>query len=307
MTRAKAITEDLGEARRILLAARAEEGMAGLDPQPLADLLYQRWFHGAATNSVCIYPHAGAYRAAAVAEAGLEPGWTVTAILPDAAPGTISASRGAEHRLVQPPAYAPVAGSRLTVRSGDAVRVSPVVEALHGGFWHVWSSGWRALLPEALRRLYFNVTPGAELGFVRTCVARAPDTESWALKILAGPHEEGRRDVAVFYFDRQADLDAAWVVALRAAVEPHLSPGTPPLAAPLAAGIAWADDPGGGVSFGQVRCRLLAWAATEAPEALASADAWLAAVEHRFSEAGLSLQSPERAAQDLARGPARAG
>ena len=62
---------------------------------------------------------------------------------------------------------------------------------------------------------------------------------------------------------------------------------------PLAPGLAFAEDPGGGESFGVHRCLLLADAAVMAAErGLTAPDDRLDVVRERFAEAGISLDTP---------------
>ena len=63
-----------------------------------------------------------------------------------------------------------------------------------------------------------------------------------------------------------------------------LRDGTPPWTRPLARGVSWADDPGGGESFGLHRCRLAA-------EGLGSGEG----VDAAFRAAGLDPLRPHLA------------
>ena len=62
---------------------------------------------------------------------------------------------------------------------------------------------------------------------------------------------------------------------------------------PLAPGLAFAEDPGGGESFGAHRCLLLAEAAVTAAErGLGAPEDRLEVVRERFAEAGTTLDAP---------------
>ena len=62
---------------------------------------------------------------------------------------------------------------------------------------------------------------------------------------------------------------------------------------PLAPGVAFAEDPGGGESFGEHRCLLLAEAVVTAAErGLGGAEDRLEVVRERFAEAGTTLDAP---------------
>ena len=57
-------------------------------------------------------------------------------------------------------------------------------------------------------------------------------------------------------------------------------------------GLAFAEDPGAGTSFGEHRCRLLAEAAWSEPAALADPRRFYASVFETFRNAGLDLAQP---------------
>jgi len=89
-----------------------------------------------------------------------------------------------------------------------------------------------------------------------------------------------------------------WVVAgildgLPAEVLKQLKPSVPLFAKPLRPGIAVADDPGGGQSFGMNRCGILAEAMVQAwHRGESRPEAQLAIVEARFADYGLTLDRP---------------
>lgn len=279
------------EGARIVLRDVRRTASAWRDARGLADLLYTRWYH--VTSDVYRqYPDLGAYRAAYALGAGLVPGWRVVAPRPDAAPGAIIAEADGEQRLVYPTDYAPADATRLGVAPGDAILLTTRIDDVSGGFWHVWSPAWRVTPPEQLVRVYFRVATGHETAFVARVSAHAPRGETWSLKVLAGTHSAGRADAAVLYLDRNHGIRAGWVTSLVTAVAPLLEDGAPPLTALITAGVAWADDPGGGVSFGEHRCRVLAAAAHAQPAALDSARSWRRAAAESFAREGLDLARP---------------
>jgi hypothetical protein len=276
------------DAARALLAGRALTPPDKDSPDPLAALLYDRWFHGT-TGEARAYPEAAAYRAVALAARPFEPGWSLVAVL-EGAPGAIHARRGTTSREVPPLFWAPVAADRLRPAAGDALLLSPWRSAEQGGFWHLWPPVWPARPPRQLSRWYFRIAKGAEPGFAATLAAAAPLDRAWAVKLLCGEHLAGRRDTAVLY---APIAGAAWLDALLAALAPCLAPGEgPPFTEAVAPGICRADDPGTGQSFGQHCCALLAAAARARPEALADPQAWRAAAAARFAAEGLSFDRP---------------
>ena len=284
-------------ARLVLLEARASHMSAWEDAGALAELLYLRWYHQA-TEARRLFPDAAAYRAAHTLGAGLEAGWRVTALQPAAGPGAILAERGAEQRLVRPPDYAPATANRLRVTPGDPVLITARIDELHGAFWHLWSVAWRKRSPDRLLRVYFQVAPRHEATFVARFAAAAPNTQAWTMKILAGAQPAGRSDAAVLYLDREGGIGAEWVVTLIDRVASLLDAGGPPLTAPLAPGVAWAEDPGDGKSFGEDRCGRLAGAALANPAALEQTAAWEGAVAQAFARDGLAVAQPHLSQTD---------
>jgi hypothetical protein len=285
------MSADAVEAARLVLAGALPFAEPGPDGDPLARLLYDRWFH-ATTGARRRYPEPSAYRAIALAARPFEPGWTVEAPLPGAA-GAVRLRRGGRVREAPPLAWAPAEAPRIAPAPGAAALAAPLRDGPQGGFWHLWSPVWPARQPRGLRRWYLQVADGGEAGVAAMLAAHAPAERAWAAKLLSGEHLTGRRDVAVFYAPIESD---GWLETLFDTLAPQLSdrPG-PPFTEPLRPGIARAEDPGGGLSFGQHRCQLLAAAARGRPEALGSPAAWRDAVARRFVAEGLRLDAPWRA------------
>jgi hypothetical protein len=83
------------------------------------------------------------------------------------------------------------------------------------------------------------------------------------------------------------------LVDLYPAFAPALSGLVPALTKPLAPGVAFAEDPGTGDSFGLHRCFLIADGIVRAAEAgRASPTEQVETVAERFAENGLSLERP---------------
>jgi hypothetical protein len=114
------------------------------------------------------------------------------------------------------------------------------------------------------------------------------------LELPDDPARYGRRDAAGLVLAR-GDFPAA-VKLLRPllrALGPHLADGAPALTKPLARGLAVAEEPGDGRSFGVHRCGLLAEAVVTAGERRQRGAAErLALVGERFAAAGLTLGAP---------------
>jgi hypothetical protein len=113
-------------------------------------------------------------------------------------------------------------------------------------YWHIGPRGAIDLVAELTRELN-----GAEIGF--------------RMKVLDHPRRYERCDAAVVYLGRASIAAAA--DALRRArdrVADDLRPSTPALTKPLFPGIALAEDPSDGESFGMSRCSIVARALVNA-------------------------------------------
>lgn len=279
----------LARARRLLIDA-AEESPAAR--------LYARWFHDD-SDALHEYPGGTAYHSAILDPDRFEGGWTALAPLAGMTAG-VTVERAGESREVWPPGCAPAARGRLRLDAGDELLVDPLAGGVANGFWHLWSVGWRRRVPERLQRLYLALAPGLELEAARRFARLADPADTWSVKFLTGLHRAGRRDPAVLYLDLSQPLASGWVGALAETLAGLLDGTPPPFTRQIGRGLAWAEDPGGGVSFGEHLCRLLA-AAAEAPRALDDEGSWRGAVEREFRSAGLDPERPEICA--AARGP----
>jgi len=158
----------------------------------------------------------------------------------------------------------------------------------------------------ALARVYVNVTSAAAPGLVaaltrRLNLARTP----FRLKVLADPRAYGRCDAAILYVgEHDASSALEQTLVATTALRPPVASRVPALTRPVAPGVAFAEDPGDGRSFGESRCRLLAEAVLEASaEGVTSAAARLGVVARRFAECGIDLERPHlRAGSRLAVG-----
>ena len=108
------------------------------------------------------------------------------------------------------------------------------------------------------------------------------------------PRLYDRCDSAVVYFPRADALRARKMLrGLHAAVAERLGPQVPAFTRRLAGGVGLAEDPGGGLSFGQSRCHLLADGLIRAHERGATAVASrVDVVRETFEEQGLDPDAP---------------
>jgi hypothetical protein len=129
-------------------------------------------------------------------------------------------------------------------------------------------SGHASLGNTPLMRLYWHLMPEAAVPFVASVTkhlnfARVP----FRVKVLNAAEAYCRADAGVLYLEprwyrRSADLLAGIYRDVRTVLRTE----TPMFARPLQIGLAVAEDPANGLSFGQDRCRIVARALLEAFE-----------------------------------------
>lgn len=142
-----------------------------------------------------------------------------------------------------------------------------------------------------LVRFYFHLTPAAAVRWIAELTRRLNAAGvAFRAKALSDPAAYLRADAGVLYVSRQ-DLGRVMEVlpGLYDAVAPDLRRSVPMFTKRLAPGLAVAEDPGDGRSFGQHRCQLVAEGLVRAFGNGAEASAAIAA---RFSEAGLDVARP---------------
>jgi hypothetical protein len=115
-------------------------------------------------------------------------------------------------------------------------------------------------------RLYWHLTANAARSFI-SLVTTTFNRERipFRAKVLTNPSDYFRADSGVLYVPKRL-FSGCWDLVLR--IHSQLGDGlrhsVPMFTEVVAPGVAWADDPSGGLSFGQSRCRVLAnalWAA----------------------------------------------
>jgi len=132
-------------------------------------------------------------------------------------------------------------------------------------------------------RAYWHLCREGALPAVRALRLLDEQGLSYHFKVLNDPGQFVRCDAAVLYAPRESMGDPALAAFCRA-LAPWLRPGTPAFARPVAKGVALADDPGGGESFGLHRCRLAAQGLLAAQR---DGRDRLAAMEEELRKAGL--------------------
>lgn len=176
---------------------------------------------------------------------------------------------------------------------------------LQPGFFFVFSAAdvaWDE--PYSMMRFYWNVTAEGAPELLARLAGRLNRFQvPFRYKTLTAPEGYDRYDSAVLFVAKRWFHAAAEVAAeAHAALDGRIAEGTPLFAKPLARGLAVAEDPSNGESFGMSRCRLLAEALWSAwSRGLHDSRSRLAEVDRTFTSLGLSLERPwlNRSSADL--------
>ena len=241
---------------------------------PVAEWLYPRWWCGADEASIALGRDpliGGRLEAARRSATPVDTAYLVLAS--DAAQvvaaGTSTASRG---RLVRRAADAVVGSSRpgMPPRPGDLVDLlSGVGEVDPEGAWWWAHTGELPISSFDLDRWYVNVPAAEAPRLVAATIRLAAATEvPLSLKCPARAGGFDRRDALVVYVPRaDAERLEAALPGWLDEVSGVLTADEPPLTRRLHPGVGSAQDPGGGVSYGQLRCAQVASAVGRAFEA----------------------------------------
>jgi HopA1 effector protein family len=225
---------------------------------------------------------------------GWEGGWEVKQAV---STGRVLAERYGEARFFFPGEFLAEDGPGMPPRKGLRARVWRPRESatLQPGFYFAFGAAGTGDEGTLLLRFYWNVTPE---GAPALLAAVAGTMDRWGVpfrfKVLSRRALYPRVDSAVLYVPRRWwRLARELALEVRERVAAGLGEGTPLFALPLAPGLAMAEDPGTGDSFGQSRCRLVAEGVWDAWRAGFTAEGpRLAAVAEAFRRAGLDLARP---------------
>jgi hypothetical protein len=186
------------------------------------------------------------------------------------------------------------------VRPGAAVHIRVPKE-------HLWlAPGFYTALSDApvdvesaraVLRVYWNVTPTGAPALMRALTTRLNASEvPFRLKIADHPFRLDRCDAAVLYLPGGSfEAMRATLLGVAAELTGHLRPSIPAFTLELASGVGLAEHDGGAVSFGTVRCQLLAQAIVRAHQrGVTELDERIAVVAERFAEQGIQIDAPYR-------------
>jgi hypothetical protein len=275
------------EAARAALASDCE-------PDDLAAHIYATWYAAPLErdDAPSDLPDdlAAMLRAAHAGGDRWEGGWAVAHAAVD---GRAVVVRDGEQRLLDRCDYLVPERVGIVASTGATVLAPDRRELLDAdaGWWYTHHEHWSLAAPDGpLVRVYWNVGPGAVALLVQQVTQLLPQHGMpWMLKCAVDRESYNRADSAVLFLQRDGlerlrtlvdDLGTALADVLRA--------GAPPLTLRVAPGVAVADDPGTGESFGEHRCRLIAEGVLAAP----SPDAQLTSVAERFREDGVPADRP---------------
>jgi hypothetical protein len=165
------------------------------------------------------------------------------------------------------------------------------------GFYTALSDAPVGLDARGILRVYWNVTAGGAPALMRALTTRLNRSEvPFRLKIADHPFRLDRCDGAVLYLpDAAVEAARATLLDVAAELAGHLRPAVPAFTLEIAPGVALAEHDGGAVSFGTLRCRLLAEAIIRAHRHdVTELDERIAIVVERFAQAGISIDAPYR-------------
>jgi hypothetical protein len=196
-----------------------------------------------------------------------------------------------KHALRHPQGGAPqeIGGEVSLRQSKELTSVSP------GFYVAIGDQGSPVEGASGLIRWYWNLTPAGAETFVRLFTKSLNQAGlAFQLKVLSNPTTYWRCDAGVLYAARQDHQAVEEVVgSLLPRLRIYLKDAVPAFTKRLAPGVGVAEDPGGGDSFGQSRCKILASGLVRAQQ---NGDRTIAArlqtvVDH-FDEQGISMSTP---------------
>ncbi len=237
-------------------------------------------------------PFVEALAAANTGRGSREPGWEVVSAIADQVVVerdglTLWITPG---DVVDPPRGGLQPGARVSVRLPNELRkLSP------GFYMALGDGGFEAEQPTAIVRFYWHLASASAPRLINALTSRLNKARlPFRVKVVNDPARYTRCDAGVLYVHgRDYELAARAVRATYGELAAGLRRATPAFAKPLAPGLAVAEDPGSGDSFGMHRARLLAEGIVHAHEQGpgGSADA-IDAVAERFAQDGFDLDAP---------------
>ncbi|UHS61104.1 hypothetical protein HRR99_06035 [Agrobacterium vaccinii] len=216
------------------------------------------------------------------------------------ASGAIHVRKGDCCRHVLPGAFTLSSPGPVQVNSNVSILLPLASSQVQSAFYHITGHVPHCDHDDAaLARLYLNTRPETVVSLMALLAGLLNGyAVPFRAKTLLDPSTYDRTDSTVFYLARR-HLPFMLALLRDAFVEtaPDIGADVPLFSKSLTGGVGGADDPGYGMSFGQVRTMLMADAIVRAWAAGSqSVETRLDYLEKRFAEAGLSLTAPHLSA-----------
>lgn len=246
---------------------------AGADNRPdtreerrmrLSMALYGEWFTRSTAHPLSGMDPAASGRLVAVlraAHAGtgvFETGWAAESV---GQHGRIVARKDTGRLELSPPDYVNLDHVAVPVRVGDRLAVTRRRDDVddENGWWLTYARAGAA--PDTrMVRVYWNCPPRSAPELIAALTSVLEDRQvPYTLKCPVDGSLFARVDVVVLYLGIGVFDEIKGVLAtVHSAMETQLRQGVPPLTLQLGDGVAAAEDPGEGHSFGQSRCAAVA-------------------------------------------------
>jgi hypothetical protein len=274
-------------------AVEPGEGAAGI-----ADAIYGTWYTsdpGVAAPEWHAPPWrvdlAPLLRAAHTDARRFEDGWVVTASSPN---GRCWLTKQGASRLARPGEYANLTRPGVPPAPGERVAVVARVDWVDEptGFWFTADPPGGPLPP--LSRAYLNVRCDTVAPVLRRLTEALDQTVlPYTLKCPRTIVGYARVDALVLYHERTRTHDVrALLAGMAHDLTTLLEPATPPLTERVAPGVAFADDPGSGKSFGEHVCAALATGLVAVARTGATGESAVAALVAALETAGIDPTQP---------------
>jgi hypothetical protein len=223
-------------------------------------------------------------------------GWTIEEILDT---GEVVASKNGIARSFLPGQFLTHLGPGLSPREGEQITVSWAAESIDLQPEFYWFFG-ETVSPwpenENLLRFYWNIDHPTGAPALTRCLTSELNRFQvpFQFKCVKDSASLYRLDTAVLYVNRNYSTIVLRLVArVQTAVCQYLGQDVPLFTKRLASGLAIAEDPGDGISFGMNRCRIVAEALLAMhQEGLEAEDQRLDRLTREFGNRGLNLDLP---------------
>src|SRR5215212_2887361 len=191
-------------------------------------------------------------------------GWVITQFAHN---GAIWAKKDEIVQSFAPGRYASMHGATPSVGAPVNVYLSKESRELQPGFYHVFGERLFDDHSRGLSRIYFHIDEAGAPALVNAITSTLNRfLVPFRMKTLSYRGVYIRADAAVLFFPKRNFPIIAQLIAgrIRGSVRDHIRPRIPLMTKHLFDGIAAAEDPGNGDSFGTSRCRLIAQAIWDA-------------------------------------------